>query len=427
MENIYTLHQSLKRQTMELHEKGHQVPYIANLLKNTISMESYVGHLRALAIVYGTLEQQLSTLNHPVIMDFLEDYTPKLPLILADLEYFKARNVKDIIPAVNSALHVADKILMYSIKSPYKLLGFLYTLDGSLNGGSVFKNHLSEVFDLKNNKGIGYFSSFNEPFKQFWGKFTEKLNTKIIDNQAKEDILSSATEIFNDLISIYENLYPIDVKRLGNHITALNPEAGNFPIPTNPLEIQAAISAGLRCWNEFTFYEKRYGERGKRFTSSDSVWLATLYELSFDLANNQVKWLAKYLANRGMPIFTMEFQLWCLYEELVLLIPENEQKYKTLFLVSEELKNERMEKIPSVIFEESNSIFVDFCVQLNVNDEPMKNTGKLIASSIADSKNGLESSLQSFKTWLTNPEQFSPNWIQAVENTYSTIENQIES
>ena len=425
MKNIESLHELLKRQTMDLHEKGHQVPYIVNLLKNKVSVESYVGHLRAFAIIYGTLEHQLSTLNQPEIKDFLEDYTPRLPLILTDLEYFNAKNVKDIIPAINNALHVADKILLYSVQNPYKLLGFLYTLDGSLNGGSVFRIHLSEVFDLHNNKGISYFSLFNEPYKQFWAKFTEKLNTKIIDDQVKNDVLLSAAEIFNDLLSIYENLYPIDEKRLGNHITSLNPEAGNFPIPTNPLEIEAAIIAGLRCWDEFSFFEKRYGERGKRFSASDAVWLVTLHELSLELANNQVKWLAKYLANRGMPVITMEFQLRCMYEELVKFIPDNEQKYKTLLLASEQLENERTKIVSSAIFEKSNSIFTEFCVQLKVSEEPMKNTGILIASSIADVKNGFEPSLQSFKTWMTNPELFSSNWIQAVENTYSAIENQI--
>ena len=427
MENSDTLHQLLKRQTMGLHEKAHQIPYIANILKNTVPIESYVGHLRAFAIIYGTLEHQLSTLNQPEIKDFLEGYTPKLPLILADLEYFNANNVKDVIPAVNNALHLADKILIYSVKSPYKLLGFLYTLDGSLNGGSVFRKHISDVFDLQNNSCINYFSFFNEQFKNFWGKFTEKLNTKIVDNQAKEDVLSAASEIFNVIISIYESLYPIDEKHLGNHITALNPEAGNYPIPTNPLEIQAAITAGLKCWNEFSFYEKRYGERGKRFSISDSVWLVTLSELSIELATNQVKWLARYLANRGMPVITMEYQLKYLYQELVKLIPDNEQKYKTLFLVSEQLKNQRIERVPLTVFDKINSLFYDFCVQLNVSDEPMKNTGKLIASSVADSKNGVEESLQDFKTWITSPELFSSNWIQAVEKTYSAVQGKIQS
>ena len=425
MEKLETLHQQLKNQTMDLHEKAHQIPYISNLLKNNVPLESYVGHLRALAIIYGTLEYQLSTSKQTEISNFLDGYTPKLPLLLADLEYFNATTIKDILPAVSHALHVADKILSYSEKSSYKLLGFLYTLDGSLNGGSVFKKHLSEIFNLQNDNGKTYFSAFNEQFKQFWENFTEKLNTKIIDNQSKDDVLSAANEIFNDIISIYESLYPIDEKLLGSHITSLNPEAGNFPISTNPLEIQAAITAGFRCWNEFPFYEKRYGERGKRFTVSDSVWLVNLSELSSELAFSQAKWLAKYLAYRGMPIITMEYQLRYLYHGLVKLIPENETKYRTLLHASEQLKKQRIEKVSSTVSENCDSIFNDFWSQLNVAEAPMENTGKLIASSVADGKNGIESSVMDFKTWITNPAFFSDNWILAVEKTYSAIENQI--
>ena len=114
MEKQETLHQSLKNQTMDLHEKAHSIPYIKNLLNNDIQLESYIGHLRTFAIIYGTLEHQLSVSKHPEIGKFLKGYIPKLPLILADLEELNAKAVKDIMPAVSKALHVADKILLYS-------------------------------------------------------------------------------------------------------------------------------------------------------------------------------------------------------------------------------------------------------------------------------------------------------------------------
>ena len=426
MENSETLHQSLKKQTVDLHEKAHQIPYISNLLKGSIPLESYIGHLRAAAIIYGTLEQQLSTMQKIDVSLFLNGYTPKLPCILADLDYLNAKEVKDIMPAVSNALHIADKILMYSEKSPFKLLGFLYTLDGSLNGGSVFMKHLSEQFNLKGSNGLSYFSVFNGEFKHFWSNFTEKLNTLITEDQAKDEILSGSREIFNDIMGIYECLFPIDEKQLGNHITSLNPEAGNFPISTNPLEIKAAITAGFRCWNEFSFFEKRYGDRGKRFTVSDSVWLVNLCDLSQELANNQVVWLAKYLAGRGMPTFTEEKHLEYLYHELVKLIPENEAKYRKLLYASVELKKQRTEKLPLTDFENSNSMFHKLWCELKVTDAPMENTGKLIASSVADHRNGIGGTEHDYRSWITNPALFSQNWIMAVEKAYSILENQPE-
>ncbi len=425
MENQESLHQLLKQQTAELHEKAHSIPYIMNLLKNDIPIESYVGHLRSFAIIYGTLERQLSVSKYSGISRFLNDYSPKLPFILSDIEKFNAKTVKDIIPAVSKALHVADKILMYSEKSPIKLIGFLYTLDGSLNGGSVFKIHLSKVFGLEDHLGISYFASFNEQYKLFWENFTSTLNSGIADKQEKEDILSSAKEIFIDIMGIYESLFPFSEKDLQNHITALNPEAGNFPISTNPLEIEAAIIAGQRCWNEFPYYEQRYGERGKRFTVSDSVWLVNLCELSPDLAFRQVKWLSDYLAHRGMPTITMEFQMECLYQELSGLIPENEPKYNKLLRVSEKLKNNRDIHIDSTLFEKSNTLFAEICRSLKISGHNMRNTGKLIASSVADQKAGITAPESDFKSWISDPENFSPEWVQAIEKAYSEILKQL--
>lgn len=216
-ENKNLLHQTLKKQTMELHAKAHEIPYIVNFMKNNIPIISYNGHIRALTIIYGTLENQLFNSENQEIKAFLKNYSPKLPLLLSDLENLKAYEVKDIMPAISNALHVADKILLYSKSNPYKLIGFLYTLEGSLNGGSILKKHISETFNFHNNGGTMYLSCFNDQFKSFWAGFTAKFETKVTENQQKDDIISGAGEIFFDLMKIYESLFPIDKKTLGKN------------------------------------------------------------------------------------------------------------------------------------------------------------------------------------------------------------------
>lgn len=64
-DNSVTLHQLLKKQMQNLHGDAHKIPYVINFLKNNFPVESYVGHLRALAIIYGTLEYQLFNVKHP--------------------------------------------------------------------------------------------------------------------------------------------------------------------------------------------------------------------------------------------------------------------------------------------------------------------------------------------------------------------------
>ena len=424
-DNNKTLHQLLKEQTVDLHIQAHKIPYVTNFLNNNISLISYIGHLRALAIIYGTLENQLSSKECLVINDFLVNYTLKLPLILSDLASLNADKVKDIKPAISNALHIADNILINSITNPYKLLGFIYILEGSLNGGSILKKHLSETFNLQNNDGLTYLSSFDPKFKIFWEGFVNNLNNQIQDNQKKEDIISAANELFLDLMKIYAELHPVDEKVLRNLITSINPEAGNFPIPTNPLEIKAALTAGLNCWNEFPYYEKRYGERGRRFAVSDSVWLVLLSELSEEGAIKQANWLSTLLAVRGMPTYMMEIQMQMLFDELSKSIPLNEPKYSVFLKIAESLKIQRSAHISEIHFKHSNSVFEKFYSELNLPEDAslgLKNIGKLIASSIADDSNGIPDAKNSFKNWLVNKEIFPENWILSVEKTYDEIE-----
>jgi len=425
LENQNTLHKQLKEQTSELHEKAHNVLYISNLLKNEISIISYTGHLRILAIIYGTLENQIIKLENKNIKQFFENYIPKLPLLILDLEFLKTFVQKDIISAVNNALHIVDKILINSLTNPYKLLGYIYTLEGSLNGGNLLKKHIIETFNFENNDATKYFSCFDDKFKFFWNDFIQKLDSNIIEKNHKEDILAASSEIFYDLIKIYENLFPFDENSLKNHITSLNPEAGNYPISTNPDEINAALIAGLNCWNEFPYLEKRFGERGRRFTVSDSVWLVNLSELSEDIAIKQVNWLANFLAIRGMSTIIIEFQLQLLYNELIKILPLNNQKYLNLLKATENLKDKR-NKNNDNIFENANFIFEKYFNQFKIDEQYCcdlkKNIGKLIASSIIDNKNGIPDAKNSLKNWLQNKEIFSENWVLAIEKTYFEIE-----
>ena len=60
------------------------------------------------------------------------------------------------------------------------------------------------------------------------------------------------------------------------HIAAINFEAGDHAMPQNPLEIDLALRAAKVAWERYPYLEHRYGERGRRFTDSDSCWLVTL-------------------------------------------------------------------------------------------------------------------------------------------------------
>ena len=424
LKNMKSLHQELKEQNARPHKRAQTTPYINHLLDNDIVKESYTGHLRTLAIIYGTLEHQIYKSENPTIQLLIKNYIPKLPYLLKDLENIDALHTKDIIPAVREALLIADKILIDSIQNPVKLIGYIYTLDGSLNGGQILQKHVAKALNLKDKQGLSYFALQEKNTEKFWPEFIHNINKAGEDNSAREAILSGASEAFYGIINTYEHLHPVNPENLGNHITALNPEAGDHLIPTEPLEIEAAIRAAHKTWDEFPYFSLCYDARGKRFAVSDSAWLVTLCDMPRETALRQAQWLSNFLANAGMPTYTFEKQLEYLFQELTK--NAKNEKYNALKELVNNFEQKRKKIIPNVDFEKSNRIFADIYKKMNITtdtgENPLKNTGKLIASSLCDAANGMPESKQALKQKLSNPEIFGTEQIAAHQKAFVEIQ-----
>ena len=121
----------------------------------------------------------------------------------------------------------------------------------------------------------------------------------------------------------------------------VNPEAGDHAVTADPDE-QAAAEAAIRAsWREFPYYAKRYGERGWRFSLSDTGWIQTLCHLSAPEARVQVRWLGGLLAARGMPLYLLERHLVHLHRELVQALTERTAQYDSLLSCANYLRESR--------------------------------------------------------------------------------------
>ena len=127
----------------------------------------------------------------------------------------------------------------------------------------------------------------------------------------------------------------------------LNPDAGTHAIPSDVREVQAAILAGEESYRRFGYYEARYGERGQRFTRSDSAWLATLSRDDDGESLQHVRWLGRVLAARGMPRILLEHHLRIAAQFLTAHAPEREDAYGALKRAQAELQSAREANIPA--------------------------------------------------------------------------------
>ena len=194
----------------------------------------------------------------------------------------------------------------------------------------------------------------------------------------------------------------------------LNPEAGEHPISGNAVEQAAAEAATRLSWREFPYYAKRYGERGWRFSLSDSGWLQTLCEMSPDAARAQMLWLANLLAARGMPRYLMERHLEHLHTELVARLPDSAGKYDFLRGLAIHLREIRCASIPESVFA---SLASEFDSRAGACDGAVRNMGAVIVAAVVDDAAGIGSVLSQVVAWATDAANFNAEWARAVQAT----------
>jgi hypothetical protein len=193
-----------------------------------------------------------------------------------------------------------------------------------------------------------------------------------------------------------------------------NPEAGDHAVSTDPLEKSAAEAAVRASWREFPYYPKRYGERGWRFSLSDTGWIQTLCHLSVHDARSQVAWLGRMLATRGMPTYMLERHLILLHQELLGVAPDRESRYASLLDCAESLRETRIAQIAQVRFDELSQ---QFEARVRGRVAHVANMGVIVVAAAADERSGITGTIASVENWLCDPSRFDAEWIAAVRDT----------
>lgn len=413
----------LRAETAASHSKLESLPYFDELIAHRLPLECYVNQLRALSIIHSILEDRIAASVNEQVVGVWEDGLRKLPLLMDDLHFFEPRISSDNTPSIEAAISMTEKIRLRSIEQPLSLLGYLYVIEGSTLGNHMHQPDIAKSYHLDGSDGSRYYSSYKDKVKTRWQQFAGKMN-KILDTPALQNpVVEAAHETFAGLDVLYNDLFPLKKSEVTFHVARINPEAGNHPIPADKREIEAALNASSRCWNEYPYYEKRYGARGKRFSDSDICWLTTLTALDQIDLQRQVKWLSRVMAARGMPSLMLESALYCLSQELTMAVPENKALYRKLFSSAEKLKANRLEHIEEEDFRNLAEEF-EQTVEPDMRNA-YENTGCLLVSAVIDEKNGIPGSLKGLQQWLVDADRFSSAGIAAVEQTIYKVKEKI--
>ena len=288
----------LRVATRSRHERLEALPFVEALTSGALPLEAYLTQLRALAVVHGVLEETLARLADPHVRALWHEGLRKLPLLEEDLASLEPRAWGRHSPPLEVALRMAERVRVRGLEQPASLLGYLYVLEGSSRGAVILRGLVARALHLEEPVGLRYLGAGSADVDARWESFREAMNGLAVAPDVAAQIVAAGVEAFDGFLELFAGLQPLAPEEGQRPAALLNPEAGRHPLPEDEREVQASIAAGWRTWEEFPYYEERYGERGRRFTKSDGAWLATLVEREQGDLDRQVEWLAGVLAAR---------------------------------------------------------------------------------------------------------------------------------
>lgn len=386
-----TLTERLRAGTRTTHEKLDELPFFRELNAGSLPRQAAVSYLRGLAVIHGVLERSLEL---AVTADLWDRRTARLPALLSDLEAFDAAGLPDIDPAIDAALGVSDDVLLDAGR-PGRLMGRVYVLEGSMLGGQFLAGKFACVLG-KPNQALSYFDPGPEGGGARWKEAKRRIDS--LPPQDAADALETAASTFSGVARLAAACFPFEPASLRRRVTALNPEAGRHAMPQDEREIALALRAADAAWRRHPYLEARFGARGRRFTLSDSCWLASLRGGAPEEILRNLRWLAGVLAARGLPTLILE-------RHLVFL--DAEFGSPVFAPAVEDFRSRRRGALADADFARLDAKWKERLADHGASE--------LLLAALADEASGFAGAWESARAWFADPARFPSAWLQSVE------------
>jgi hypothetical protein len=148
---------------------------------------------------------------------------------MTDLKALDAENLPSITPAIQSGIEFGAEILT-NANNPLSLVGTLYVLEGSQNGGVLLKQAYARCLNMREEQPsyFGCYGSYCDT-----GRIFGPLTSLVLSDEAKL-VARSAIRCFDRIDTLCMVLYPYSSHQLKHHVVEIT-EAGDHAMPQDPL------------------------------------------------------------------------------------------------------------------------------------------------------------------------------------------------
>lgn len=182
-----SLRHLLRRSTHAEHAQLNRHPLLAGITQAGYPLEHYRLLLASYMALYKSLEQGIGRFFQSPTTRFV--YTPKLPWLLEDLQYFGDA------PDEAASAGQAPRVL-FAIDTLGQLLGVLYAVEGATLGGQLIASQLAIHLGLKANAGARFFNGYGLQTAQQWEQFLAYLERHGTDAVVRAQAVSAAKATF---------------------------------------------------------------------------------------------------------------------------------------------------------------------------------------------------------------------------------------
>ena len=200
-----TLMTRLKTETRELHTYAEKRPLQQQIAAGTVDRAAFAAYLGQLYLAHDALESALARTRslRPEISAVATPERMRVPELERDLEYYGI-DAESLRPEPATA-RFAAAVTETERSAAVALLGSLYVLEGSTNGGRFLARRLRQAWGL-DGRGVAYLDPYGEEQAQRWADFKLQMDSLPLAAAERDAIVAAAETTFRAIADISDDV-----------------------------------------------------------------------------------------------------------------------------------------------------------------------------------------------------------------------------
>ena len=196
----------LKESTAQLHIQAEHHPLQQKLIKGQATRSEYAAWLGQMLHIHTALDAALTTAaaNTPSVNSLFQPHHRRRELALADLAALGI-NPSTIIPGPSTRAFAA-RMSEVGALAPTSLLGALYVIEGSSNGGVFISKAVERALDLAPGTATRAINPHAGSTRDNWGQFKTTIDSLPFTASERAAIVELAGETFKAITSVMDDL-----------------------------------------------------------------------------------------------------------------------------------------------------------------------------------------------------------------------------